>query len=169
MEQVSLCLSQVGQLFNILCVFDEVVILRRSRFTSCHALHLLSLLLPAVYRDGNGKSKHTPLGVVYDMVLSHSEFIGVMCSSCDQKAKGLSYLVVCTCVGNHSVTFLESLVELLVSVVELCPSVCKTSHILTFLSAYSATTSRSGTCVHCGDVGVVCIVAMGVVETYSLM
>lgn len=45
---------------------------------------------------------------------------------------------------NCGVLFLEFLVELLISVVELCPSVCKTSHILTFLSAYSATRSRSG-------------------------
>lgn len=43
--------------------------------------------------------------------------------------------------------FLESLVELLVSVVQLEPSVSKrkTSHQLVFLGAYTATLSPSGT------------------------
>lgn len=44
--------------------------------------------------------------------------------------------------------YLECLVELLVSIVELQPSVCKESHILAFLGAYSATQSKSGTLVH---------------------
>lgn len=48
------------------------------------------------------------------------------------------------CILQSGVDFSESLVKLLVSVVELSPSVCKTPHILVFLSAYSATLSHSG-------------------------
>ena len=40
--------------------------------------------------------------------------------------------------------FSECLVELLISVVELEPSVCKRQHILALLGAYSATCSTAG-------------------------
>ena len=42
------------------------------------------------------------------------------------------------------VHYLESLVRLLVTIVEFEPSVCKTSHIPAFLGAYSATRTRTG-------------------------
>ena len=45
-----------------------------------------------------------------------------------------------------AVHYLESLVRLLVTIVELEPSVCKTSHILAFLGAYSATRTKAGIC-----------------------
>ena len=50
-----------------------------------HALQLLSCLIPIVY--GTSRQGHTHLGVVYDMVLSHSKFFHVL-SSCDQPLKG---------------------------------------------------------------------------------
>lgn len=47
------------------------------------------------------------------------------------------------------VYYLECLIELLIAIVELEPSVCKTPHIVVFLGAYSATRSMSGTKIVC--------------------
>ena len=42
----------------------------------------------------------------------------------------------------------EVLVELLVTIVEKQPKVCRASHITTLLSAYLATMATTGNCVH---------------------
>ena len=49
-----------------------------------------------------------------------------------------------------SVISTEQLVGLLVTVVELQPSVCKSSHITVLLGAYSATSSLAGDCEYIG-------------------
>ncbi len=65
----------------------------RSRFTTSHALHLLSLVIPVVY-SSSAHSGHTPLGVVYDMIWSHSEFFEILFSSCNQALKGGSLYAI---------------------------------------------------------------------------
>ena len=115
--------------------------LRRSRFTDSHAHLFLSLVIPVVY--GSANEGHTSLGVVYDMIWSHSEFFAVMCSPCDRALKGNSLLWNVS-LHNVGVLCLESLVRLLITIVELDPSVCRTSHVLVLLGAYSATRTRAG-------------------------
>lgn len=124
-------------------------------------LQLLAALVKCVYGNGTTTSQNGfSLETMYEMVWSHSEFLPVMCSSHDSReglvrvkgeiAKLCSYVHVSiplfylVCLMLNSVTSTEQLVGLLVTVVELEPSVCRSSHITVLLGAYSATSSLEG-------------------------
>ena len=125
-------------------------------------LQLLAALVRCVYGNGTTTTSQNDfsLETMYEMVWSHSEFLAIMCSLHDNqglvKVKGEIAVVTCMlaypCVLNilTSVISTEQLVGLLVTVVELQPSVCKSSHITVLLGAYSATSSLAGDCKYIG-------------------
>ena len=127
----------------------------RLRFMCAQMLQLLAALVRCVYGSGPTTSRNGfSLETMYEMVWSHSEFLAVMCSLHDNqeglvKVKGesschcmLAYPYSIWCVS--CVISTEQLVGLLVTVVELQPSVCKSSHLTVLLGAYSASSSLAG-------------------------
>ena len=121
-------------------------------------LQLLAALVKCVYGNSTTTSQNGfSLETMYEMVWSHSEFLPVMCSSHDSqeglvRVKGEMTMLLCACwhtlilsgVLNTKVCSTEQLVWLLVTVVELEPSVSRSSHVTVLLGAYSATSNLAG-------------------------
>ena len=152
--------SGVANQITILTVpltFDKHFDLFRTGCANAAALHLLSQLVPLLHSTpapvGGGVAMVT-LSTLYEMLWSHSEFTKFMCSSHDElpneppaNTKGEKNATghpLCLNVNVFVHWHAGSLIELLVAVVELEPSVCKKQHVPVLLASYSATRSNSG-------------------------
>ncbi|KAM7446686.1 nucleolar pre-ribosomal-associated protein 1 [Porites harrisoni] len=107
----------------------------RYKFESAKVLTTLRCLIKAMYRKEPYDKKQSdtllPLDTLYEMLISHSQFLDLLLSD------GPS--------GNKDAK--ESLTELMVTIVDLSPSCCKSSHLPVLFAAYSASLSVTDQCI----------------------
>ncbi|XP_069141915.1 nucleolar pre-ribosomal-associated protein 1-like [Argopecten irradians] len=94
----------------------------RSQYSTASTHKILNILLKIVYTSGTTLDL-TP-NMIFDMVLSHSMFLSIILDEARSEVK-------------------ECLVDELLTLVELCPDCCNSSHIGIYLGAYSATLSQT--------------------------
>uniref|UniRef100_A0A670XZ50 URB1 ribosome biosis homolog n=1 Tax=Pseudonaja textilis TaxID=8673 RepID=A0A670XZ50_PSETE len=101
------------------------------RYKNQTFLKTLNAAINVLYQKENSfKKRLTKLEVLYMMITQHSLFLSTML----RPQEGTKYL---------SFLFSEALVNLLLSLVKLCPAVCERNHFAVLLGAYGATLSIS--------------------------
>ncbi|XP_043927364.1 nucleolar pre-ribosomal-associated protein 1 [Protopterus annectens] len=95
------------------------------RYKDCTFLNTLNNLIQSLYENEGSSSTLVQLPMIHMMVTNHSMFLQVMLWSREEQLKEMATR--------------EAIVDLLLSVVQRCPSLCDKNHFAVLLGAYGAT------------------------------
>ncbi|XP_078265733.1 nucleolar pre-ribosomal-associated protein 1 [Rhinoraja longicauda] len=97
------------------------------RYTDVEFLEALHKLIPALYENEKLIQNLVPPPMIHTMVTNHSLFLPTMLKARDDSDKSASVK--------------DALIDVLLVLVRLCPSVCNSNHFAVMLGAYGATLS----------------------------
>uniref|UniRef100_A0A4W3JUF6 URB1 ribosome biogenesis homolog n=1 Tax=Callorhinchus milii TaxID=7868 RepID=A0A4W3JUF6_CALMI len=127
-SDITRCLQK--QLQRFLCSLLSPSCKYRYRYGDVAFLVTLQKLMTVLYENADLAGMLIPLPTIHTMVTNHSLFLSTMLKATEDPDENLRTR--------------DALVDVLLSLVKQCPSVCDSSHFTVLLGAYGATLSSTG-------------------------